>query len=78
MANADAYGETLKKKKPAAKPTASKPSAKPTPKPSAPKPRQGTRQDAARRFYSSSSPESKKKNNEKAKANFFAGAIPAW
>ena len=76
VANADAYGETLKKKekkKPEAKPTASKPSPKPTPKPTAPKPRQGTRQDAARRFYSSSSSESKQKNNEKAKANFFAG-----
>ena len=73
VANADAYGETLKKKKPEApKPAASKPSPKPSPKPTA-KPRQGSRQDAARRFYSSSSDESKKKNNEKAKANFFAG-----
>ena len=71
VANADAYGETIKKpaaKKPSKAPTSaskpSKPAAKPTPTKS-------NKERAASRFYSSSSKGSVQKNQDKAKSNFF-------
>ena len=71
VANADAYGSTIKKpaaKKPSKAPTSaskpSKPAAKPTPTKS-------NKERAASRFYSSSSKGSVQKNQDKAKSNFF-------